>query len=83
MRCRAASLNRREFITVIDTEPVESIRDLARRVVRDKGDVKRDLYGLVDENLVTFKPNGRAKRPFVEPDTIVQEPLVTSAVVTE
>lgn len=80
---RALTRNRRELITVINTEPVESIRALARRVGRDKGNVKRDLDVLVDENLVEFETDGRSKRPAIKPDTIIQEPLVNPSVISE
>ena len=74
---RALTENRRELIRVIETEDVASISDLARRVGRDKGNVKRDLDVLVAENVVAYETEGRSKRPYIKPDTIVQEPLVT------
>ena len=77
---RALTKNRRELVRVIDTEDVASISDLARRVGRDKGNVKRDLDVLVQENVVAFERNGRSMRPYIKPDTIVQEPLVTKSV---
>lgn len=80
---RALTKNRRELVTVINTEAVDSIRGLARRVGRDKGNVKRDLDVLVDENLVAFETDGRSKRPFIKPDTIIQEPLVNPSVISE
>lgn len=73
---RALTGNRRELVDVINAEEVASIRDLARRVGRDKGNVKRDLDVLVEENIVAFESDGRAKRPYVKPDTIVQEPII-------
>lgn len=80
---RALTKNRRELISVITREPIESIRGLARRVGRDKGNVKRDLDVLVEENLVEFVTDGRSKRPAIKPDTIIQEPLVNPAVVSD
>lgn len=80
---RALTKNRCELITVINTEAVESIRALARRVGRDKGNVKRDLDVLVDENLVAFETDGRSKRPAIKPDTIIQEPLVNPSMLEE
>lgn len=76
---RALTRNRRELIRVIDSADVASISDLARRVGRDKGNVKRDLDVLARENVVAFETDGRAKRPFIRPDTVVQEPLVVGA----
>lgn len=80
---RALTRNRRELITVINNEPVESIRELSRRVDRDNGNVKRDLDVLVDENLVAFETDGRSKRPFIKPDTVIQEPLVNPSVMSD
>ena len=76
---RALTRNRRELLRVIDTEDVASISDLARRVGRDKGNVKRDLDVLVQEDVVAFETEGRSRRPSIKPDTIVQEPLVTKS----
>lgn len=76
---RALTPNRRELIRVIDAGDVASISDLARRVGRDKGNVKRDLDVLARENVVAFETDGRSKRPFIGPDTVVQEPLVMGA----
>lgn len=80
---RALTENRRELIRVIDVQDVTSISDLARRVGRDKGNVKRDLDVLVQENVVAFETDGRAKRPYIHPDTIVQEPIVTGSTVDD
>lgn len=80
---RALTKNRRELISVINREPIESIRGLARRVGRDKGNVKRDLDVLVEENLVEFVTDGRSKRPTIKPDTIIPEPLVNPSVVSD
>lgn len=77
---RALTENRRELVRIIDSQDVASIRDLARRVGRDKGNVKRDLDVLVEENVVAFESDGRSKRPYIKPDTIVQEPLVTGSI---
>lgn len=80
---RALTENRRELIRVIDTRDVASISDLARRVGRDKGNVKRDLDVLVQENVVAFETDGRSKRPYIKPDTIVQEPIVAGSTMAE
>lgn len=80
---RALTPNRRELIQVIDSADVASISDLARRVGRDKGNVKRDLDVLARENVVAFETDGRSKRPFIRPDTVVREPLVTQSLVDD
>lgn len=73
---RALTENRRTLITVIASEDVASISELARRVGRDKANVKRDLDVLAEENIVAFESTGRERRPTLKPDTIVQEPIV-------
>lgn len=73
---RALTENRRALITVIASEDVASISELARRVGRDKANVKRDLDVLAEENIVAFESTGRERRPTLKPDMIVQEPIV-------
>lgn len=72
---RALTENRRALIDVIASENVPSISELARRVGRDKANVKRDLDVLAEENVVAFETTGRERRPTIKPDTIVQEPI--------
>lgn len=67
---------RREIIEVLSTTPVGSLRDLADRLDRDPGNLSRDLQVLVAENVVRYVQDGRAKRPELKHQTIVQEPLV-------
>ena len=66
------------FAVVLFYEPfgeVESVRDLARRVERDKAQVSRDLRVLAEHAIVNFEENGRAKRPYLQSDHLVVEPI--------
>lgn len=72
---RILTEKRRELIHVLRTEDVESVRDLARRVERDKGQVSRDLAILAEHAVVDFEKTGRAKRPYLQSDHLVVEPI--------
>jgi len=66
---------RRELIETLRREDVQSVRDLARRVARDKGQVSRDLGVLAEHGVVQYEKNGRAKRPTLVQAYILVEPL--------
>lgn len=72
---RVLTEKRRELIDVLRHEEVESVRDLARRVERDKGQVSRDLATLAEHAVVGFETTGRAKRPYLQSDHLVVEPI--------
>lgn len=72
---RVLTPKRRELIAVLTEESVESVRDLARRVERDKGQVSRDLKVLAEQGVVDFEETGRAKRPYLQHDHLVVEPI--------
>ncbi|USZ66812.1 ArsR family transcriptional regulator [Halorussus salilacus] len=72
---RILTEKRRELIDVLRREEVESVRDLARRVERDKGQVSRDLGILAEHGVVDFEETGRAKRPYLGSDHLVVEPI--------
>lgn len=72
---RVLTEKRRELIEVLDREQVESVRDLARRVDRDKAQVSRDLGVLAKHAVVDFEETGREKRPYLENDHLVVEPI--------
>lgn len=73
---RVLTPKRRELVRVLDREPVESVRDLARRVDRDKAQVSRDLAVLAEHGVVDFDADGRAKRPYLQHEHVVVEPVV-------
>lgn len=66
---------RREIIETLRTENVESVRDLARRLDRDKGQVSRDLGILAEHAVIHYEEDGRAKRPCLTQEHIIVEPL--------
>ena len=72
---RVLTEKRRELIDVLRREEVESVRDLARRVERDKAQVSRDLRVLAKHGVVNFEDSGRKKRPYLENDHLVVEPI--------
>lgn len=73
---RVLTGKRREIIDVLADEDVESVRGLARRLGRDKGQVSRDLAVLAEHGVVDFDESGRAKRPYLQHDHVVVEPVV-------
>jgi len=66
---------RREIIDTLRTEDIDSVRDLARTLGRDKGQVSRDLGVLAEHSVVQFEETGRAKRPYLTQEYIIVEPL--------
>lgn len=71
---------RREVLNELVHGPPESIRELARTLDRGAGNVKNDLDVLARHNLVGFEREGQRKRPYLEHDTVVVEPVVASSV---
>ena len=61
---------RMELLEEVMETPPESIRALADRLDRDVHDVHDDLYLLAEYNIIYFKENGRAKKPYVPYDTV-------------
>lgn len=59
-------------------EEVESVRDLARRLDRDKGAVSKDLRRLAELDVVEYEGDGdgEAKRPVLKHEHVVIEPVV-------
>lgn len=72
---RVLTEKRRELIAALTHEATESVRDLARRVKRDKGQVSRDLKVLAEHGVVDFKKTGREKRPYLQHEHVVVEPI--------
>lgn len=72
---RVLTPKRRELIEVLRSEEIESVRELARSVGRDKGQVSRDLGVLAEHGVVSYEDNGRAKRPYLTQEHITVEPI--------
>lgn len=66
---------RRELIDLLRTQDIESVRDLARRAERDKGQVSRDLGVLAEHGVISYEQEGRSKRPYLTQEHIVVEPI--------
>ncbi|SDY97605.1 HVO_A0114 family putative DNA-binding protein [Halopenitus persicus] len=73
---KVLSPKRREIIETLRAEDVESVRGLARKLDRDKGQVSRDLGTLAEHGIVRFEESGRAKKPVLTQDHLVIEPVV-------
>ena len=70
-RLRELLTDRRiELLEVVMEDPPESIRALAIRLDRDVHDVHDDLYLMADYDIIHFKSEGRAKKPYVPYDTV-------------
>lgn len=67
---------RRALITHLANNEASSVRDLARQLDRDKGQVSRDLETLARHGIIDFTTDGRAKKPYLQHNHIVVEPLV-------
>lgn len=67
---------RKEIIRTLREEDVASVRELARRLDRDKGQVSRDLQILAEHAVVHYETDGRSKAPRLTQEHIVIEPVV-------
>lgn len=66
---------RMEIIRTLREEEIVSVRDLARHLGRDKGQVSRDLQILAEHAVVHYETDGRSKAPRLTQEHIVIEPI--------
>ena len=66
---------RLELIDRLRSDPVDSVRELAAELDRDKAGVSRDLARLAALDVVEYDAVGRAKRPRLKHETVLVEPL--------
>jgi len=67
---------RQEIIEALGHGEYESVRQLARELDRDKGQVSRDLTVLSTHAIITYEEDGRSKSPRLTQDHVVVEPIV-------
>lgn len=67
---------RQEIIETLGRGEYESVRELARVLDRDKGQVSRDLGLLAEHGIVRFETEGRSKSPRLAQEHVVIEPIV-------
>lgn len=67
---------RREILEVLRAEEIASVRELARRLDRDKAQVSRDLQVLAEHAVIHYETDGRAKAPRLSQSRLVIEPIV-------
>lgn len=67
---------RQEIVEALSQGEYESVRDLARGLNRDKGQVSRDLATLAEHGVVTYDTDGRSKSPRLTQERVVVEPIV-------
>ena len=74
----ADEFNHRHFaiIDYLREESADSVRDLARELGLDKGDVSEDIQFLSRLEIVTCETDGRAKIPRLKKNHVFVEPLV-------
>lgn len=72
---RVLTPKRRELIETLRSQDVDSVRDLARQVGRDKGQVSRDLGVLAEHGVISYDEDGRAKQPYLTQEHIIVEPV--------
>jgi predicted transcriptional regulator len=66
---------RREIIARLRSQDVDSVRGLARELNRDKAAVSRDLKLLAEHGIIDFETDGQGKRPYLQHDHLVVEPV--------
>lgn len=67
---------RTEILESVRSEEIGSVRELARELGRDKGQVSRDLKKLAEHGLITYEESGRSKKPVIPHDHVVVEPII-------
>jgi len=67
---------RRELVATLRDEDISSVRELARHLERDKGQVSRDLGVLAEHGIIQYHEEGRAKRPELVQQHIIPEPII-------
>lgn len=67
---------RKEIIETLREREVGSVRDLARVLERDKGQVSRDLGKLAEHGVIRYEKQGNAKAPYLTQKHVVVEPIV-------
>ena len=67
---------RYEIIDYLSRKDVESVRELARQLGRDKAQVSRDLGVLAEHSIIRYDTDGRSKSPRLTQEHLVIEPLV-------
>ena len=78
---RVLTKERVRLLQEIETNDVESIRDLARRVDRNKSVVHEDVQILREAQVIEFEQDGRAKRPILAHENVLVRPLVFNGTV--
>lgn len=73
---RVLTPKRKEIIRTLREAEIGSVRELARRLNRDKGQVSRDLQVLAEHAVIRYETDGRSKAPRLTQDHIVIEPIV-------
>jgi predicted transcriptional regulator len=67
---------RRELLEHIREGEIESVRQLATAVDRDKAAVSRDLKTLFTYDLIDYREEGSRKVPELKHETVIVEPIV-------
>ncbi len=74
---RVMSEERARILEELRDDDVRSIRELARRLNRDAGAVKRDLDVLFECDVIEYDEKGARKAPRLKYDNVFVEPLFT------
>jgi predicted transcriptional regulator len=74
---RVMSDERARIIEELRDDDVRSIRELARRLDRDAGAVKRDLDVLFECDVIEYDKKGARKAPRLKYENVFVEPLFT------
>lgn len=74
---RVMSDERALILEELRDDDVRSIRELARRLDRDAGAVKRDLDVLFECDVIEYEEHGARKAPLLKYENVFVEPLFT------
>lgn len=69
----------REILRTLDRTQVDSVHELAQKLESDPETIKAELETLGADGLISYDTEGNAKRPVLEYDTVIVEPIVAES----
>lgn len=72
---RVTTEKRIEILQKLNEKDIDSVKDLADQLNRDRGNLSRDLEILFQEDMIEYQRDGKKKKPVLKHKIVVPEPL--------
>lgn len=72
---RITTEKRTEILEKLNKKDIESVKELADELGRDRGNLSRDLDILFQEDMIEYQRTGKKKKPVLKHTRIVPEPV--------